>query len=285
MSDKSFPNPEAIEIKENSDELKILSWNLWWKFENYIERQELIFQELKSLKPDILCLQEVWEEKDESQANMISQLLDYNYVYGESFEVEGVKFGNAIISKFPIKNHAIHSIPTDPNSYVPGFDEKKVLIHCEIEYKDMILNVMCTHLNYKHEQGEIRENQITFILEYISKLKTYNRLPIILCGDFNAEPDSDEIRLIKGLRKPINEIVLRDAWVITNPDDNGFTWSNTNPYAKKTLEYDRRIDYIFIEKAKWNGLGHPKRSVIVGKNGKNGVFPSDHFGIMTHLVG
>ena len=54
MSDKSFPNPEAIEIKENSDELKILSWNLWWKFENYIERQELIFQELKSLKPDIL---------------------------------------------------------------------------------------------------------------------------------------------------------------------------------------------------------------------------------------
>ena len=85
MSDKSFPNPEAIEIKENSAELKVLSWNLWWKFENYIERQELIFQELKSLKPDILCLQEVWEEEDESQANMISELLGYDYVYGESF--------------------------------------------------------------------------------------------------------------------------------------------------------------------------------------------------------
>ena len=49
MSDKSFPNPEAIEIKENSAELKVLSWNLWWKFENYIERQKLIFKELKSL--------------------------------------------------------------------------------------------------------------------------------------------------------------------------------------------------------------------------------------------
>ena len=279
MSNKSFPDPDAIIIGDNPKVIKILSWNLWWKFENYLERQELIFSELLELQPDILCLQEVWAEKDESQAEKIASLLNYNYIYGKSFEIDEVGFGNAVISRYPINEHTIHYMPTKPD-----FDEKRLLLHAKIKYNDLDLNVMCTHLNYKYEHQNIREDQVQFILEYISKLKK-TKFPIILCGDFNADPNSDEIRLITGHRKPINQTVLRDAWVITNPYDQGFTWSNKNTYAKKTLEFDRRIDYIFVGRAGKNGIGQPIKSVLVGNNEKNNIFPSDHFGIITHLVG
>ena len=68
MSNKSFPDLDAYNEFTNDKQIKVLSWNLWWKFENYLDRQKLIFDELKVLNPDILCLQEVWEDSENSQA-------------------------------------------------------------------------------------------------------------------------------------------------------------------------------------------------------------------------
>ena len=67
----------------------------------------------------------------------------------------------------------------------------------------------------------------------------------ILCGDFNADPISDEIRTITGHKQPVSDVVLRDVWMITNPDDIGFTWSNDNHWAARTLEYNRRICLLY----------------------------------------
>jgi endonuclease/exonuclease/phosphatase family metal-dependent hydrolase len=146
-----------------------------------------------------------------------------------------------------------------------------------------MINVICTHLNYKYEHQQVREDQVNQIIEYISKLEP-SKFPIILCGDFNADPESDEIRKITGLTKPVNDIVLRDVWKLTNRNDPGYTWSNSNDWAKKTLEYNRRIDYIFLGKPGPNGLGHPIECNLVGTE-KNKFFPSDHFGLLAHLVG
>ena len=279
MSSKSFPDPDAITIEENNDTLKVMSWNLWWKFEDYLERQKLIFSEIEKLTPDIMCLQEVWEEEDESQADKIASLLGYEFVYGKSFDFDGVAFGNAIISKYPIQDHSVNYMAAEQK-----YDEKRLLLHAQIIYKEMNLDIMCTHLNYKYEHQHVREGQVKYILKYISNLKK-SKFPVILCGDFNADPNSDEIRMITGHRKPVEEIVLRDSWIITNPESPGFTWSNKNSYAKKTLESDRRIDYIFVGKAGSKGLGHPLSTVLVGTDKNNNLFPSDHFGIMTHLAG
>ena len=88
-----------------------------------------------------------------------------------------------------------------------------------------------------------------------------------------------------GLTSPVCRTVLRDSWQITNPNDHGYTWSNENTFAQKTLEPNRRIDYIFVGSAGKNGLGHPLKSYLVGNKEKDGLYPSDHFGIMTCLEG
>ena len=279
MSDKSFPDPDAYAISPDAEIIKILTWNLWWKFEDYKFREKLILSEIENNHPDILCLQEVWEEEDESQARTIANKLDYNYIFEKSFEFDGVSFGNAIITKFPISSHKKISFNTTPDK-----DEKRFLLHLELEYKNKIsINVFCTHLNYKYEHQPERMRQVKQIMEYMSQLKP-SKFPIILCGDFNADPDSDEIRTITGLTKPINDIVLRDAWKLVNRDDPGYTWSNENNWANKTLEQDRRIDYVFLGKSGPNGLGYPIDCKIIG-NQKNKFFPSDHYGLVAHLVG
>ena len=77
MSEKSFPDPDASSINLNTEIIKLLTWNVWWKFENYKERENLIISEINNSSPDILCLQEVWEETDESQAKIIADQLGY----------------------------------------------------------------------------------------------------------------------------------------------------------------------------------------------------------------
>ena len=89
MSDKSFPDPDAKIIEESGETIKLVTWNLWWKFESYKERENLILTELQETAADIMCLQEVWEEEDESQAKIIADILGYQYVYGKSFEFDG----------------------------------------------------------------------------------------------------------------------------------------------------------------------------------------------------
>ena len=39
MSNKSFPDLDAYNEFTNDKQIKVLSWNLWWKFENYLDRQ------------------------------------------------------------------------------------------------------------------------------------------------------------------------------------------------------------------------------------------------------
>ena len=279
MPKKFYPDLDAYGELSHKKIIKVLSWNIWWKFENYIKRQDLIFNEIKKLRPDILCLQEVWEDQDRSQAKMISDLLGYNYKFFKSYEFDGVSFGNAIVSKYPIIKFNSQLIPTENK-----FNENRTLLHTQLLYEEHKINVLCTHLNYKYNQSDIRQDQVKFILEYISHLDS-SSFPNILCGDFNADPMSEEIRLVLGLKSPINRTVLKDVWQINNPINSGHTWSNQNIYAKKTLEPDRRIDYIFVGSPGKNGLGHPKETHLVGTEMKDKIHPSDHFGIITHLEG
>ena len=46
MPDKSYPDTDAYGALSNKKEVTVLSWNIWWKFEDYLNRQSLIFNEL-----------------------------------------------------------------------------------------------------------------------------------------------------------------------------------------------------------------------------------------------
>jgi len=107
--------------------------------------------------------------------------------------------------------------------------------------------------------------------------------PPILVGDFNAEPDSAEIRYLTGLQSLAGRSLhLFDAWRLRGTGDPA-TWSNRNSYARAALEPDRRIDYIFCGAPRRDGVGMLEACRVVCDAAEDGVWPSDHFGLFAQL--
>jgi len=108
--------------------------------------------------------------------------------------------------------------------------------------------------------------------------------PAVLCGDLNAEPDSDEVRMLTGKASvPVPGLVLFDAWEATNGPAGGLTWADRNPFAAAAFEHDRRIDYVLASWRRGDGRGQPVSCRVVGDEPVAGVWPSDHFGVLAEL--
>jgi endonuclease/exonuclease/phosphatase family metal-dependent hydrolase len=108
----------------------------------------------------------------------------------------------------------------------------------------------------------------------------------ILAGDFNAPPDSDEIRLLTGRRSPPRPgWVFLDAWETAGDGSPGYTMSRTNPNAAPLLLPDVRWDYIFVHwpSGRPGGVGHPLHAEVVGVEARDGVVPSDHYAVVADL--
>jgi maltose 6'-phosphate phosphatase len=97
-----------------------------------------------------------------------------------------------------------------------------------------------------------------------------NDIPIILTGDFNAEPDSNTV-------KYFYENGFVDSWSLynNNKHDHGYTFSSNGMYRK-------RIDFILI-KSKIDFKIH--NFEIFGKLNYSNleIYPSDHSGIFLNI--
>nr|WP_165491961.1 endonuclease/exonuclease/phosphatase family protein [Egibacter rhizosphaerae] len=52
----------------HSDGLSLLSWNVWWRFGPWRERQPAILEVLRRADADVVTLQEVWASGGENLA-------------------------------------------------------------------------------------------------------------------------------------------------------------------------------------------------------------------------
>jgi len=109
--------------------------------------------------------------------------------------------------------------------------------------------------------------------------------PTIVCGDFNANPDSDEIRMLTGKSETASPgLVFYDAWEIAGDGTPGITWSNNNPLAAIGLYPDRRFDYVLSAWPRLNGVGHPVQAKLLGVTKKpTDLQLSDHYGVVADL--
>ncbi len=122
-----------------------------------------------------------------------------------------------------------------------------------------------THLD--HVGVVARRESISLILDKVNKLS--GGLPVIVTGDFNANPDSD---VIKHVTDPKNSQHLTDsrqiAAIVYGP-----AWSFHDfggiPYARRPL-----IDYVFVR----NGLKVSRYGVLAET--ENNAFLSDHAPIL-----
>jgi endonuclease/exonuclease/phosphatase family metal-dependent hydrolase len=265
--------------------LRVLTWNLWHRFGPWEARRPAIAATLARLDADVVCLQEVWADTEVEFAAELADGLGFHQVYGSRLDFEGVRFGNAILSRWPITGSDVLALPSRADT-----EELRTCVRADVAGPRGALQVFSTHLNWRFDQSGVRQDQVRSICTFVdsSKPEGGRAYPPILCGDFNADPDSDEIRMLTGRSDPpVRKLVFHDAWEVAGEASassaTGATWSNANPYAKRDLEPDRRIDYVFVGWPKAGGAGHVTTCTVEGLEPVDGVVPSDHLALLAEL--
>jgi endonuclease/exonuclease/phosphatase family metal-dependent hydrolase len=262
--------------------LRVATWNLWWRFGPWEARQPAIAATLLALEADVVCLQEVWESDDGT--NQAAQLADalggWHHVYASRLRWDDGRFGNAVLSRWPIVGDEWRSLPAPDDA-----DELRTVLRADIDGPRGPLQVFSTHLNWRFDHSAIRQDQVRTIARFV-KESPARRFPPIVCGDFNAAPESDEVRMMTGRAAvPEDRLVFHDAWEAAGDRaaDPGYTWRNENPFARLDLEPDRRIDYVFVGWPKTGGVGHAVGCRVFGTEPVGGVVGSDHAGVVADL--
>ena len=133
-------------------------------------------------------------------------------------------WGNAVLSRYPIVAGEVMRLPRE------GVPLRRNALGVELDLGGgRRLDVVVTHLHHVEgpEGARVRLAQLPPLLERVA-----GRPATVLLGDFNAEPGSAEIALVRGAG-------LTDAFVAGGgrPADER-TWPSDRP--------DRRIDYIWL---------------------------------------
>lgn len=256
-----------------------MTLNIWNLMGDWSARRVEIVTWIDQLAPDIICLQEVVDDGDRNQAVWLATAasLDYAVAYGGAPVGVGTKVGNAVISRWPIDDEHVLDLPfeTRPD------DLQRVVVHA----RTAGIDVFATHLNWRYEDGAIRERQVVALLDTVDRLADpQSPMPPIIAGDFNAEPDATEIRHVTGLAS-LNgrSTYYQDAWRVGGGRGPGWTWDNRNPFAAAEHEPDRRIDYVFAGWRRDGGAGRIESARVVCDRSLTGVYATDHFGLLAEL--
>ena len=277
MTSETSPGYRSAELLDTT--LTALSWNLWWRFGPWEQRYPRILSVLRELSPDLVGLQEVWRDGDACQAQLLAEELGYSYAYTGASQINRIDFGNAILSRWPIsesESYPLTSVPSNDGS------RNCRLLRARVEGPRGALDVYSTHLSYLPFESGYRQLQVRDICRIVAEQSS--ELPPILTGDFNAVPDSDEMRLLTGLSAPpVPGTVFYDAWQVAKAHAPGYTWHRGNPYTAAALEPDRRLDYVFVGRPTSTGAGHVKDCWLVATEAVDGIFASDHYGVAARI--
>lgn len=288
-----MPNPLIPPSSNSGQTLRVVTLNLWGEQGPLEQRLALCVEQLKALSPDVVTLQEVRQVpgKVANTAETLARALSMQYVFEKTVEWGGGDEGLAILSRFPVRQSGFSRLPH------PMPEDQRIVLWAIVDSGVGGVAIFTTHLTYRMTHGDKREDQAFAVDETVqSVLGTQTERPVatVVTGDFNAAPDADEIRFMRGMHSVHGRrTYYQDAFLVQPPrlptgalGESGITWARRNTYTHKLrfLETDRRIDYIFVGAASRDGKGmvHECR-VVLDEATADGVFPSDHFGVFAEI--
>lgn len=220
----------------------VLSFNIHSAIRKHggLAAAELI-REIGAWKPDVVLLQEVDTNRGRSgnvvQAQQIGEALGMSWVAGSG------ETGNAILSRFPVKEKRIVALPRAGGR----FDRHAV--HAVIDIEGTEVSVYSTHFDHISQGARIAQASA------LATVMKADPRPKIMGGDLNSRPGSAAVSRLRA-------VGLGDVWAV------GAGSGNTAPGGSPRI----RIDFILHD-----GYFQPLQSVVLA----SGV--SDHRAVWSRL--
>lgn len=265
---------------------------------------------LDHLDPDVVCLEEIWTkiaDPDSSTAHWVANRLSeadgraWHVAFGggefdeQLWPDAGVLFGSAVLSRWPIDEQHYWRLPVVADGDAFAAQVPWELIHA----RTAGLDVFACHLASAPVHGHHRRAQVLAIDEHIRAIRepldgaVASRgprvaMPAILCGDFNAEPESDEMRFLMSLCDlEGRRTYYQDAWKVAGDGSAGWTqdW-RTHPFAATINVPRKRIDYVLVGDAfsRVDGAGRVLHAELAFHESRTGVMASDHIGLCVDVL-
>ena len=236
---------------------------------------------LRELDADVICLQEVYSNRDTtSDAERLGTVLGLHAIHTSSDPTEQ-SLGNALLSRWPIEAQGERPLPDSG-----GTAGQRTALWAVLRAPFGPVPVISTHLAYRFDESSVRQLQTGALTALAAGLRhpdSADAPPVVLCGDLNAVPDSDEIRLITGRSAAaVPGLVFNDCWPQVR-DDPGHTWVRRNPHLADSFWPERRLDYVLVSWPRPAPLGNPVQAFLVGDGPVDGIWPSDHLGVGVDL--
>ncbi len=187
-----------------------------------------VAQVIAAANPDVVCLQELDHGNTRSeklhQAREIAERLKFDYHYHAAREVEDERFGNAILTRHPVRLIRAAALPAMPSRRTR---EPRGALWVEVDWDGSPIHIVNTHLGLRSEE---RRLQVEALLGSRWLGSRDQNIPLVLCGDLNCGPNSREVR---ELRTQFNDVQTQ----LPNHRPRN-TWATVAPI--------RRIDHILV---------------------------------------
>src|ERR1043166_2746761 len=183
--------------------------------------------------PDLVGLQEVDRGVERTQRideiAELAKLTKMEYAFAFNLKYQGGQYGVAILSRAPIR-------ATDHHLYLNTREaERRGFIRAEILVGGHLVNFVTTHLDYQYEDGRVFEAK-----QLLAAMKDV-KAPLIIVGDFNDVPTAEAYQLMHES--------FDDAWSLTKPGDEGFSYPADKPAKRIDYIFTRRVDRIKAKRA------------------------------------
>lgn len=205
-------------------QLRVLTYNI--HHAEGVDRKldlERIARVINDVRPDVVALQEIDQGVSRTdridQPAELSRLTKMHMVFGGNIEFGGGKYGNAILSRFPFRQHRNHRLPNRDDGEQRGVLEATIVIPGRAQP----LVLFATHLDHRRDDQERFESA-----QAINALAAKHTSAVLLAGDLNDTSDSRTLR----------EFAKR--WTSAS-DEPLFTVPVDQP--------DRQIDFLMFRRA------------------------------------
>jgi endonuclease/exonuclease/phosphatase family metal-dependent hydrolase len=259
--------------------LRIVTWNVWGRYgDDWKQRQAGIEDELSAAAPDLVCLVEAWRQDDLTQPELVATRLGLpHHHFAGDWQQEDWISGVGFASRWPMSDPVRQPLHDESGA---GLGHA---VHVLVDGARGPIQLFIAMLDYPLDASTVRQAQARQLVRFVSEVSR-RRYPTVVCGDFNAGPDSDEMRMLTGRSAAaVPGLVFYDAWELAGDGTPGHTWSNSNPLAAIGLYPDRRFDYILSAWPRPGGVGHPTHCSLLGLRPPHELQLSDHYGVLADL--
>jgi endonuclease/exonuclease/phosphatase family metal-dependent hydrolase len=222
-------------------------------------RPERIISVIKSLRADVVALQEVdanrLRSRHHEQARIIAEALAMSHHYFAVGDWGGEQYGLAVISRYPLEHvRSAHLTPLDHERRA----EARGAMWVKVNAPSGPVHVINTHFGLRREE---RQRQIGVLMggDWLGGIPANE--PVVLCGDLNAGPKSPVCRSLAGK--------LVDAQLCAPNARPRATFISTMPV--------RRLDHIFVSRH------FEVRGVLLPRT-PTAELASDHLPVCAELV-